>query len=182
MPHSIIISGMVCQRCIMVVQGILERLHLPFISVQIGQIMSEREYTPDEINKLSIALNDVGFTIVTDRVEQIISNIKNRVRQYLDTISTENLPKLSEYITQEIFYEYSYLSDLFSTTENKTIEQYFIEMRLDRVKEQLVYTQRSLSDIAYELGFSSPQHFANQFKQHTGHSPSVFRKLHSIKK
>jgi len=182
MHQSIVISGMVCQRCVMVVQGILEQLKLPYVAVQVGQILPERDYTAEERSSLEKALKNVGFEIVTGRQEQLITNIKNRVRKYLDTLSAEELPNLSEYITQEIFYDYSYLSDLFSSAENKTIEQYFIELRIDKVKEQLVYTQKSLSDIAFDLGFSSPQHFANQFKQHTGQSPSAFIKMHALKR
>lgn len=182
MYYSIVVSGMVCQRCVIVVQGILEQLQLPFVAVQVGQIISEQDYTNEELSNLEKALKGVGFEIVTGRLEQLISNIKSRVRKYLDSLGEEVLPNLSEFITQEIFYDYSYLSDLFSSAENKTIEQYFIELRLDKVKEQLVYTQKSLSSIAFDLGFSSPQHFANQFKQHTGQSPSAFRKLHALKK
>jgi len=177
-----VISGMVCQRCVLVVKGILDRLHLPYVSVQVGQIIAERAYSSEELEMLQQELKEVGFELATGRIEQLITQIKSRVRKYLDNLEHEQLPNLSKYITEEIFYDYSYLSDLFSSTENKTIEQYFIELRLDKIKEQLVYTQKSLSSIAYDLGFSSPQHFTNQFKQHTGQSPSQFRKLHGMKK
>lgn len=177
-----IISGMVCQRCVMVVKDILNKTQIPYAAVEIGQIISERNYTTDELTTIENQLKLVGFELATGRIEQLISNIKYRVRQYLDNLEFERLPNLSKYITEEIFYDYSYLSDLFSSMENKTIEQYFIELRLDKIKEQLVYTQKTLSHIAYDLGFSSPQHFTNHFRQHIGQSPSQFRKLHGFKK
>jgi AraC family transcriptional regulator len=182
MNHALVLSGMVCQRCVMVVQDILQKQNLPFAAIQVGKIILERDYTPQEFSELENALHAVGFEIVEGRIEQLITSIKNRVRLYLDLLASEELPNLSKFITAEIFYDYSYLSDLFSAAENKTIEQYFIDMRIDKVKEQLVYTQKPLASIAFDLGYSSPQHFANQFKQHTGQSPSAFRKMHGFKK
>lgn len=182
MNHFLVLSGMVCQRCVMVVQGILEKQNLPYIAVQVGKIIFEKAISNAAYSRLELALKEVGFEIVEGRKEQLITSIKNRVLTYLDFIETEELPNLSKYITAVIFYDYSYLSDLFSAAESKTIEQYFIELRIDKVKEQLVYTQKPLASIAFDLGFSSPQHFANQFKQHTGQTPSQFRKLHGLKK
>lgn len=173
---------MVCQRCVMVVQDILNRHELPYAAVQVGQVITDHPYSQASVDELSNALKSVGFEIVTGRVEQLMTNIKVRVRQYLEESALKELPNLSTYITSEIFYDYSYLSDLFSAAENKTIEQYFIELRIDKAKELLVYTSQSLTNIAYELGFSSPQHFANHFKQHSGQTPSAFRKLHAMKK
>lgn len=172
---------MVCQRCVMVVQDMLNRHELPYAAVQVGQIITDRSYSQASVEVLSNALKSVGFEIVTGRIEQLMTNIKARVRQYIEESALKELPKLSTYITSEIFYDYSYLSDLFSAAENKTIEQYFIELRIDKAKELLVYTSQSLTNIAYELGFSSPQHFANHFKQHSGQTPSAFRKLHAMK-
>jgi len=91
-------------------------------------------------------------------------------------MDNQNL-KLSSFITKKIPYDYSYLSDLFSSVEGKTIEQYFILQRIEKVKELLVYDQLSLTEISYQTGFSSVHHLSSQFKKVTGLTPSYFKKI-----
>jgi len=90
--------------------------------------------------------------------------------------------KLSSFITKKIPYDYSYLSDLFSSIEGKTIEQYFIQQRIEKVKELLVYDQLSLTEISYQTGFSSVHHLSSQFKKVTGLTPSHFKKIGAAKR
>jgi AraC family transcriptional regulator len=176
------VTNMVCQRCIYVVQQILQQHSIEGAHVQIGSITFAQEPATSTILFIKKDLADFGFHILDNKIEQIIVAIKARVLAYIDLGDIDHKPKMSSFITQEIFYDYSYLSELFSTKENKTIEQYFIELRLDKVKEQLVYSHESLSNIAYGLGFSSPQHLAAQFKQYTGITPTAFRGQHSASK
>lgn len=169
---------MVCQRCIMAVSDILDKIGIPFHDITLGTINTVQPLNDKNYEILKKNLESVGFSIVEDRTQQIINSIKARVLSFI--ADKENLKQLnlSQYITQEIFYDYSYLSDLFSKTENKTIEQYFIEQRLDLVKEKLKYSDESLTNIAFDCGFSSPQHLTQQFKQYIGMTPSNFRKTH----
>jgi AraC-like DNA-binding protein len=90
--------------------------------------------------------------------------------------------KLSVFITKTLSYDYSYLSDLFSSIEGKTIEQYFILQRMEKVKELLVYDQLSLTEISYQTGFSSVHHLSSQFKKVTGFTPSYFREIAESKR
>jgi YesN/AraC family two-component response regulator len=85
--------------------------------------------------------------------------------------------KLSAFITEKLPYDYSYISDLFSSIEGKTIEQYFILQRIEKVKELIVYDQLSLTEISYQTGYSSVHHLSSQFKKITGLSPSHFKKI-----
>lgn len=176
---KLIVGNMVCSRCVLAVERILNELGLANTYVSIGQINFSEEITSEKKEEIRQLLVEVGFELIEDRVESIIQNVKSRVLSYLDNQGNGKTLKMSSYITDEVYYEYSYLSDLFSKTENKTIEQYFIELRIDRAKEQLKYSGKSLSEIAFDLGFSSPQHFANQFKHYTGLAPRAFRKLHT---
>jgi AraC family transcriptional regulator len=175
---QIVIANMVCKRCIMVVEKILQELAIPYHSIEIGKVDIESELNANQINKLDDKLKLVGFHIVSNRSEEIIQNIKARILLYLEEMHKRQDINLSSFITQKVFYDYSYLSDLFSQIEHKTIEQYFIDIRLDKVKELLKYDRMSIADIAYTLGFSSPQHLTNHFKQHIGQTPSAFRKAH----
>lgn len=178
---KLVVSNMVCNRCVMVIENMLNNQGYSNYQVSIGNINLVEDISSTQRTSLKTALIELGFDLVEDRLEQIIQSIKARVVSYLDHLELGNTVTMSSYITQTVFYEYSYLSDLFSKAENKTIEQFFIELRIDRAKERLKYSNSSITAIAFELGFSSPQHFTNQFKQYTGLPPRSFRLIHRIK-
>lgn len=171
---------MVCMRCIIVIESILQNLAVKNYEVAMGHISLSHPLSAEKMLELKEQLEKVGFTIVEDKVEKTIEAIKAALIKYLSVLEKGEHIKMSSYITNEVYYDYSYLSDLFSKTENKTIEKYFIELRLDKAKEMLKYSPLDLSSIAYQLGYSSPQHFANQFKQYIGITPRSFRKDHRI--
>jgi len=176
-PNHLFIKNMVCNRCIMTVENILDKNHLPFSSVSLGEVELERKLSDEEIKAVDIELRKVGFELIDTRVNKIIDDIKQAVLQYLNLgMDSQNL-KLSTFITDKIPYDYSYLSDLFSSIEGKTIEQYFILLRIEKVKELLVYDQLSLTEISYKTGFSSVHHLSSQFKKVTGLTPSHFKKI-----
>ena len=165
---------MVCQRCILTVGDIARRLSIPFRDIRMGEVDLERKLTPEETKGLGEELNKVGFELIETRINKIIEDIKLAVMDYLTGNQSR---KLSSFITDRIPNDYSYLSDLFSSIEGKTIEQYFILQRIEKVKELLVYDQLSLTQIADETGFSSVHHLSAQFKKVTGLTPSHFKKI-----
>jgi AraC family transcriptional regulator len=176
-PNHLFIKNMVCNRCIMTVENILDKNHLPVINVSLGKVELERKLSDEEIKAVDTDLRKVGFELIDTRVNKIIEDIKQALLQYLNLgMDSQNL-KLSTFITNKIPYEYSYLSDLFSSIEGKTIEQYFILQRIEKVKELLVYDQLSLTEISYQTGFSSVHHLSSQFKKVTGLTPSHFKKI-----
>jgi YesN/AraC family two-component response regulator len=161
----------------MTVENIFEKLKIPVTKVSLGEVDLESKLTNDEKEKIQGELKKVGFELIDNRVNKIIEQIKQVVMEYLNLgVDNENL-KLSSYITKQIPYDYSYLSDLFSSVEGKTIEQFFILQRIEKVKELLVYDQLSLTEISYQTGFSSVHHLSSQFKKVTGLTPSHFKKI-----
>lgn len=168
---------MVCQRCVMTVENILNALHVPFNKVSLGEVQLEQKLSEKELKEIDTSLQAVGFELIDTRINKIIEDIKQAVMEYLNLgMDSENL-KLSSFITKKIPYDYSYLSDLFSSVEGKTIEQFFILQRIEKVKELLVYDQLSLTEISYQTGFSSVHHLSAQFKKVTGLTPSHFKKI-----
>ena len=168
---------MVCQRCVMTVKDILHKNAIPFENVSLGEVDLTRKLADDELKDLQTSLNKVGFELIETRVNKIVEDIKQRILEYLAMgMDSQNI-KLSSFITQKINYDYSYLSDLFSSIEGKTIEQFFILQRIEKVKELIVYDQLSLTEISYQTGFSSVHHLSAQFKKVTGLSPSHFKKI-----
>jgi AraC-like DNA-binding protein len=180
--NKIFIKNMVCQRCVMTVENVLRNINIPFNKVSLGEVELLEKPANTELNDIQKALNHVGFELIDTRVNKIIENIKQAVLEYLALgLDSQNL-KLSSFITNKIRYDYSYLSDLFSSIEGKTIEQFFILQRIEKVKELLVYDQLSLTEISYQTGFSSVHHLSSQFKKVTGLTPSHFKKIGADKR
>jgi hypothetical protein len=168
---------MVCQRCTLTVENILSNLQLPFQKVSLGEAILLQPPTASELKEVKLELNKVGFELIETRVHKVIEDIKLAVMKYQSLGMESQNRKLSSFITNKIPNDYSYLSDLFSSIEGKTIEQYFILQRIEKVKELLVYDQLSLTEISYQLGFSSVHHLSSQFKKVTGLTPSHFKKI-----
>ncbi|MCA5003682.1 helix-turn-helix domain-containing protein [Sphingobacterium bovistauri] len=177
---KIVISNMVCDRCVIVIGDILQKHNIHDYEISMGYINFIEQISSHQLDELKFDLVKVGFEIVEAKVEKIIESIKATLINHLNNLQNGDNIKMSHFITQHISYDYSYLSDIFSKTENKTIEKYFIELRIDKAKELLKYSNRDISTVAYQLGYSSPQHFASQFKQYIGITPKEFRKLHVI--
>lgn len=167
---------MVCPRCISAVQGVLSDLRIDYQEVKLGEIELKTNLSEEQYPELQNQLKSLGFELIESRQKEIIEKIKLSVRSYLAE-GNERKVKLSAYISQNLPFDYSYLSDLFSSVEGITIEKYFIQLRIEKVKEYLVYNKYSLAEIAQITGYSSSQHLSTQFKQLTGLSPGHFKDL-----
>ncbi len=169
---------MVCHRCKMVVKAELEKLNLHPVNVSLGEVtISETTISKDQLGQLSEALEGLGFELIDDRRSKLIEQIKTFI---IDTIHYQEEPptkNYSELLSEHLHYEYSHLSNLFSAAEGITIEHYIISQKIEKAKEMLVYDQLSLSQIAFELGYSSTSHLSTQFKKLTGFTPSRFKEL-----
>ena len=174
------VKNMVCSRCIMVVQDLLEKLGYRDTEVLMGEVIfKEKSITEKEKAAINLALKKPGFVLIDNRKTQIIEQIKKLVLDYIQATinSGSRNENLSAFITRSLHYDYSYLSDEFSAVEGITIENYFLRQRIEKVKELIVYDQLSFSEIALELGFSSVHHLSSQFKKLTGLTPTHFRKI-----
>ncbi|MFT5591828.1 MAG: AraC-like DNA-binding protein [Oceanicoccus sp.] len=173
------IKNMVCQRCIIAVESILSKLALRFHHIQLGEIdfgTLELNTTSPQYHALDNELTALGFEILNNKQSKTIEAIKKICLQQLIPPNTKQ-HTLSKQISDTLHTDYSHLSQMFSAVEGLTIEQYFIAQRIEKVKEFLIYDEKSLSEIAFDLGFSSVAHLSGQFKKVTGMTPSVFRSL-----
>ena len=180
---SLYIKNMVCPRCIKVVTDEFEKLGLNIEKIELGKVEIASELSDDSIEQIRKVLADNGFELIDDKKSQLIDKIKTiiieKIHYSKSTLGTVNW---SNYISKEIGKDYSYLSKLFSSIEGITIEKYIINQKIEKVKELLVYDELSLSEISYELGYSSVQHLSTQFKKATGLTPSQFKKLKENKR
>ncbi|MBI5474699.1 MAG: helix-turn-helix transcriptional regulator [Ignavibacteriae bacterium] len=173
------IKNMVCNRCIKVVRDELQSLGLHVRSVALGEaVLAESEDAVDHARVRDV-LEQNGFELIEDRRITTIEKIKHAILKYVQNDHDQNPIKgtPSQFIAREIGQEYGGLSMLFSSTEGVTIEQYLILQRIERAKELLKYGELTLSEISYQLGYSSVQHLSNQFKKTTGMTPSAFKRM-----
>ena len=174
---------MVCDRCIKVVKEEIEKLSYNVNKIKLGEATVESKKKLN-IGKIEEVLNKNGFELLDNEQFKLIEQIKILILEYIHYQSEELFAqeKLSEYISKKMGYSYQYLSNLFSSWENHTIENYIISQRIEKVKELLVYNQLTLSEISYRLGYSSVQHLSSQFKKVTGFVPTKFKKLKNRKR
>lgn len=176
------VKNMVCNRCRMVLRTELEKLGIRPISIELGEVQLEQELTAVQKQKLSEQLLALGFDLIDDKKSRLIERVKTLLIELIHQHNNALSINLSTYLAEALHYDYSYLSNLFTSVEGTTIEQYFIHQKIERVKELLVYDELSLSEIAYQLNYSSVAHLSNQFKKVTGLSPSHFRQLKDKKR
>lgn len=165
---------MVCSRCIKVVKEELEKLNLEVVKIELGEVSVRGEKFPkDEIRQV---LQENGFELIEDKKAAVINRVKSLIIElvYSDRLENINM-NLSEYLEKNLETDYQYLSSLFSSVENITIEHYLILQKVERAKELLKYNELTLSEIAYQLGYSSVQHLSNQFRKVTGLTASQFK-------
>jgi AraC family transcriptional regulator len=167
------IKNMVCARCVRVVKEELEKLGLEVEDVELGEATVSGEVNREAIKA---ALAQAGFELLEDKKARLVEQIKNFIIWLVQHPEARNY-NYSDQISEHLGKDYHYLSQLFSASENVTIEKYIILQKIERVKEWLVYDELSLSEMAYELGYSSVAHLSNQFKQVTGFTPTAFKKL-----
>lgn len=167
---------MVCPRCVASVKEILTQAHIPFHSVELGEVETVSNIEENKKNELRGKLAKAGFELLDDPSKKIIEQVKILLIEEIRNGIQEHF-SIQKFITAHIFKDYSSVSKLFSMVEGITIEQYFILQKIERVKELLVYNELSLQQISIDLGYSSVQHLSSQFKRVTGMSPTQFKSL-----
>lgn len=174
---SIHIKNMVCPRCITVVKEVLHQNNVEIENVKLGIVHLSRPISNLQHDNIAIQLQAHGFEILEEKSDQIVDHIKTLLIDIIHYEKPVHNLKLSEFLSQEVKSDYSYLSKLFSQSEGTTIEQFFQKQKIEKVKELLSYNELSISEIAYKLDYSNPAHLSSQFKKITGLSPTVFKKL-----
>ncbi len=172
------IRNMVCNRCIKVVEEEFGKLGLQIKNISLGEVVVETPLNEEMINKIRSVLIENGFELIEDQKIKIIERIKLLILELIRDV--ENIPgkiNLSDYLSKKLNSDYHYLSTLFSSIENITIEHYLILQKIERAKELLKYGELTLSEIAYRLGYSSVAHLSAQFKKVTGMNANQFKSL-----
>jgi AraC-like DNA-binding protein len=171
------IKNMVCIRCKMVVKYELEKLGLHFTRVELGEVELMEELSPEELRSLDDALKNAGLELMDDKKSILVEKIKAVIIELVHYQDEQIKINLSDYLSEKLNHNYSYLSNLFSEVKGTTIEKFYLAHKIEMVKELLVYDELTLSEIAWKLHYSSVAHLSNQFKKMTGLTPSHFKVL-----
>lgn len=174
---NIFIKNMVCDRCIAAVAGIFEKLDIRVKAIRLGEVETEAEIPENILLEIEKMLEEIGFMIIKDSVQQLIERIKNLTILKIEKLDTGENFLLSNFLSDALHKDYSALSKIFSQNENITLEQYYILQKIEKVKELLFNNEFTLTEIAGYMGYKSVQHLSAQFKVTTGHTPTEFKKL-----
>ena len=178
---TLYIKNMVCKRCVMAVEQALNKLNLQPEKISLGEVVLKSNPTENDLHALDQELSALGFKRIDDRKARIIEGIKNKIIKLIHHSNhVDRKHNWSNILAEELHYEYNYLSNLFSSVEGITIEQYIIRQKIERAKELLFYDELNLSQIADRLGYSSVAHLSAQFKKVTGLTPSELKKSRII--
>jgi AraC-like DNA-binding protein len=173
---------MVSLRCKMIVKEELKKLDLRYIIVELGTVEIMEDISQKQREQLKVSLLRSGLELLDDKKSILIEKIKNVITEMIH--HSDELPKMnySDYISKQLNYDYTYLSNVFSEVKGITIQQFIIIHKIEKVKELLLYDELNLTQISYKLHYSSVSHLSKQFRKVTGLSPSFYKQLKQKRK
>lgn len=168
---------MVSLRCKLLVKQELEKLGLHYAALDLGVVEIFEDITPEQREQLKKTLLKSGLELLDDKKSILIQKIKSVIIEMIHY--SDELPKVnySDFISEKLGYDYTYLSNIFSEVKGTTIQQFIIMHKIEKVKELLLYDELNLTQISYKLHYSSVAHLSNQFKRITGLSPTFYKQL-----
>jgi len=170
------IRNMVCDRCVRSVKQIFHQACIPVKDIQLGVVITVNDLTTQQVQHLKEALQAEGFEWMDNQKVKLVEQIRQKIIQLVQSGELDEMKdNLSAYLSSALLKDYHYLSQLFSSIENTTIEQFFILQKIEKVKEWLAHDEYTVSEIAFKLGYSSVAHLSAQFKKMTGFTPSQFK-------
>ncbi len=168
---------MVCIRCKMVVKDELTKLGIHNTFVELGEADIRENISDEQHDQFKTALLKSGLELMDDRKSVLVQKIKNVIIELVHYAEDPLKINFSEYLSQKLNHNYTYLANLFSEAQGTTIEKFIIKHKIERVKELLVYNEYNLTEISYLMHYSSVAHLSTQFKKITGLTPSHFKQL-----
>ncbi|RXQ95595.1 AraC family transcriptional regulator [Ancylomarina salipaludis] len=174
---KIFIKNMVCIRCQMVVKSELDKLGLQYTDVKIGEANLRGNITAEQTEQLNTALKKSGLQLMDNKKSILVEKIKSAIIELVHYSEEQIKVNLSDYLSEKLNYDYTYLANLFSEVKGVTIEKFYLAHKIEKVKEMIVYDELSLTEISYRMQYSSVAHLSNQFKKITGLTPTHFKML-----
>jgi AraC-like DNA-binding protein len=171
------IKYMVSIRCKMMVKEALKKMGLHFIVVDLGEVEIMENISDEQRQELKTTLLKSGLELMDDKKAMLIERIKNVVIEMVHYTDEMVKVNFSDYLSEKLNYDYTYMANLFSEVQGTTIEQFIISHKVERIKELIIYGEWNITEIAHRMNYSSVAHLSSQFKKVTGLSPSHFKQL-----
>jgi len=168
---------MVSTRCKMAVKEELKKLGLHFIVVELGEVEVMESLTVEQREELKAGLLEAGLELMDDKRAVLIEKIKNAIIEMVHYSDEPIKVNFSDYLSEKLKHDYTYLANLFSEVQGTTIEHFIIDHKIERIKELIIYDELNITEIAWKMNYSSVAHLSNQFKKVTGLSPSHFKQM-----
>lgn len=153
----------------------LERLEIPFELIYMGGVELLNDVTLKQREQLKINLLPFGLKLHEAKKAILIEKIKDTILEMIEYADGHPVATYSVYIGVKLNHNYTYLANIFSEVNGISIQQYIILSKIEKVKELLLSGDISLSNISYQLHYSSVAHLSGQFKKVTGFSPSGYK-------
>ena len=161
----------------MAVKEDLLSLGLHFIVVDLGEVEVMENLSSEQRDQLKLVLLDSGLEMMDDKRAVLIEKIKNTIVEMVHHTNEQIKVNFSEFLSEKLNHDYTYLANLFSEVQGTTIEQFIISHKIERIKELIIYGELNITEIAWKMNYSSVAHLSNQFKKVTGLSPSHFKQM-----
>jgi AraC-like DNA-binding protein len=174
---KIYIKYMVSNRCKMAVKATLKELNLHFMVVDLGEVEIMENINPEQRELIRTSLLHSGLELMDDKKSVLIENVKNIIIETVHHSDEMIKTNFSDYLSEKLGQNYTYLSNLFSEIQGTTIEKFIIAHKIERIKELIIYGEQNITEIAWNMNYSSTAHLSNQFKKVTGLTPTHFKKL-----
>lgn len=171
------IKNMVSNTCKLVVKDALNKMNLHYIFINLGEVEIMEDLSKDERGQLNISLQKMGLELMNDKKTILIEKVKDTMVEMVNYADDLIKVNFSDYLSDKLNYDYTYLSNLFSEVQGTNIQHFVLLLKVERVKELITYDELTISEIAYKMNYSSVAHLSNQFKKVTGFSPSYFKNL-----
>ena len=168
---------MACESCKVVVKDALEELDISPVKVELGEVETTKEISDDDKRLLNKKIKKVGLELLEKKQGVLIVKIRKVIIEYVYKSDEKPNIKFSVLLSEKLNHSYTYLANFFSEVEATTIEQFIIALKIERIKELIIFEQDTLSEIAYKLHYSSVSHLSAQFKKVTGLTPTHFKSL-----
>lgn len=173
------IKYMVSHRCKMMVKEELKKMGIHYVIVNLGMVEILEDITMQQREELKRCLKKSGLELLDDKRSILVEKIKVVIIEMIHYSEEEPKMNYSDYISEKLDYDYTYLANVFSEVKGITIQQFIILNKIERVKELILYDELTLSEIAFCLHYSSAAHLSNQFKKVTGLRPVYFKEIAS---
>lgn len=174
---KIYVKNMACESCKLFVKDALEELNIGLVKLELGEIETKDDVSDEDKKKLNIKLNKAGLELLEKKKGVLIDKIKNIAIDYVYKSEENSNMKFSHILSEQLNYNYTYLCNLFSEVEATTLAQYLIALKIERIKELIIFGEDTFAEIACKLNYSSAAHLSTQFKKSTGLTPLHFKNL-----